>query len=578
MNLSAQEILVPYKVDSLFGYSDLEGNIRIEPQFDKTRFFDRNGYGLVELNKQQALIDSFGHTIKMYSSRFPEGRSYFDYISKRGKNYLVKDGEYHFYVNEEFQVTQECPFYIGKWYGNLAETAKRENRKRVHAIVDENCELVVPYSANRTVLYTLDNKARTPMIGITQKTGIVFYDETGTPILDSLYDKVKYFHHGGQSYFVLRKGDELDILNDNLELAYENLGVWAGFDAEAFATAKRESGFSNELLAALFSLEKKIRCFVTSYDDCVCYDHKTYPAGSFKNGQLMNTEGELNKGWNTNRQIYSVADANGELRVKNEQGEYIQLSEQVDTLVWDFSIRSIIAKQEDGYTFYNTDGERLNDFIAEEYNDWKISRRGHPKYAYHDRDGIPLTGFDYVDIDRTSRRSRFLAKTPQGYAILDSLGSELLNLTCDNMYNFPKRSWYFWVEADDKTGVYNSDGEMIVPIQYDSVQVTGSYASSSGFRAFRKGEASIYGPDGRLLKLDSRLQQTAKLSFQSEGYFRIYDEEEDIHHYFAPDGKLIASRVIHVGQSHGAARKYGIFTMDGCLFNYTNGVYYCKEE
>lgn len=578
--ISAQDVLVPYRVGNLLGYSDLDGNLRIEPQFDKAFFFDKHGYGRVEKDRQVALIDSSGNLMTFYSERFPEGRIYFDELGIHRAGYRTKVDDYTIYVNKEFQAEFECPFYLNKRLGRVAQTQKRENRRRYSTIVDDNCNLLLPFSEQRTWLFNMKGKAQRPLIGREHKDGTLVYDDYAQPLLDSIYDRVRTVQHEDQRLFVLMRNDELDIVNDKLEVLYENLTTSIAFDEQAFAEFKQETGFSLALIVKLLELNKTIRCFVNLNDDCICSTSKILLRGNFINGKSLLAEGENHRGWNFNRTYYIVSTPGGRDRIKDVQGEYIELSEPVDTIIRDVDFTSIIAKQGEGYAFFDVTGNKLNDFLAAEFNDWKVRQEGKSTYAYHDRNGVPLTDFIYTDIERTNRQNRFLAKTTDGYAILDSIGTELLNIACDTMYRFNRKSWYWTVEVDDKVGIYNSDGELIAPVQYDSIKTTGLFANTTGFRAFSDGVPSLYSPKGQALDLaiSDRLKHEAKLGFWSTGNFRIYDQEEDKNYFFTPEGDLLTTLIVDGGEIHGGGEEYHLFLLGGSYINYTTGVYYRKEE
>lgn len=577
VNLSAQTMLVPYKVDSLFGYSDLEGKLRIDPQFHKVHFFDPNGYARVELKGQSALIDSLGNTIRMYADRIPEGQSYFDEISRSGNSYRVRDDGYTMYVDLNFRADFECPFSLGKRLGYVAEVTQRENRKRLSSIVDQDCRLLLPFSENRTWLYTMDGKAHHPIIGRKHEQRIFLYDPTGTPLLDSIYDKVHTLVHEGQQFYVLVRGGELDILYDNLEVAYENLHFQDVFDTQAYASVKRKSSFSLALLVKLFNLHKGFQCFISINDDCICYDTENKAIGSYINGKSMLAKDEFGAGWNSNRTIYALTGPEGELRVKNTDGHYIKCSEPVDSLLWNYHMQAIVALQGENYAFFDLAGNRTHDFIATDYTHWSIQKQGSPRYAFHYQTGIPLTGFDYVDIIRTNWRNKFLGKTDQGYDILDTLGNVLFHVPCDTLYHFASNSRYWAAASGDQTGIYKLNGELIVPIAYEKIERTIAHSDLSGFRAFSTGEAHLYSPDGYYLPLNEKFRMHGKLSFWATGNFRIDDKDEDLKYFFTPEGKLLTSRKGSKGEIHGAGREQHLFWLDGAYFNYTNGVYYGSE-
>ncbi len=578
--LSAQELLVPYRVGDLLGYADLDGNQRIDAQFEKAFLFDKNGYARVENDGQVALIDSTGKLMTFYAEQYPEGKTYFDELGRRGTGYYTKFGDYTTYVGADFQSEFECPFYLYRRLGRVAQTEKRENRKRYSTIVDDNCNLLLPFSEDRTWLFTMEGRAKRPLIAKEHKDGTLVYDDYAKPFLDSIYDRVRIVEHKDQRLFVLMRNDEMDIVSDELEVLYENLTTAIAFDEQAFGEFKQKTGLSSAIIVKLLELNKTIRCFVSRNNDCVCSTSRFLLKGSFMNGKNLLAEGENIRGWNFKRTYFIVSTPEGKDQVKNIQGEYIELSEAVDTIISDVNFTSIIAKQGEGYAFFDLEGNKLNDFLAVEYNDWKVRQEGNVKYAYHDRNGVPLTDFIYTDIDRTIRQNRFLAKTPNGYTILDSIGTTLLNIACDTIYRFNRKSWYWTVEIGDKMGIYNSDGELIAPVQYDSIKMTGLFATTTGFRAYRDGVPSLYSPKGQALDLaiSDRLKHEAKLGFWSTGHFRIYDKEENKNYFFTPEGDLLTTRIVDGGELHGRGKEHHLFILGGSYINYTTGVYYRKEE
>jgi hypothetical protein len=65
--------LVPYRLDKKWGYSDPSGKIVVTPAYDKTEFFQNNGFALVTLDTLQTLIDKSGKRMMpfKYSTIFP---------------------------------------------------------------------------------------------------------------------------------------------------------------------------------------------------------------------------------------------------------------------------------------------------------------------------------------------------------------------------------------------------------------------------------------------------------------------------------------------------------------------------
>jgi hypothetical protein len=88
-NLSAQTVLVPYRIKNQWGYSDLNGKIKIKPQFDKAFPFDGN-YASVFTGSQQGIINRSGKII------IPLIYSYLS-IEKSGVRVTTKSGKVGYY-------------------------------------------------------------------------------------------------------------------------------------------------------------------------------------------------------------------------------------------------------------------------------------------------------------------------------------------------------------------------------------------------------------------------------------------------------------------------------------------------
>jgi hypothetical protein len=60
--VAAQDILVPFRVNDKWGYSDLKGKIKIKPAYDYAAFFE-DDYAITYVNNHQGLINKSGKTI-----------------------------------------------------------------------------------------------------------------------------------------------------------------------------------------------------------------------------------------------------------------------------------------------------------------------------------------------------------------------------------------------------------------------------------------------------------------------------------------------------------------------------------
>lgn len=67
-SISAQD-LIPYLSKNLYGYSDMEGNIVITPQFDEVGFFDKYGLAIVKKQNQDILLAKNGKKISSFEAK-----------------------------------------------------------------------------------------------------------------------------------------------------------------------------------------------------------------------------------------------------------------------------------------------------------------------------------------------------------------------------------------------------------------------------------------------------------------------------------------------------------------------------
>lgn len=96
--LSAQD-LIPYRIDSLWGYSDPKGNIQITPKYQSASFYSE-GLACVQKNGKYGYIDPNG--LVMINFRFDEASSF------SGNRATVKQGDARSCINRRGE-SAGCP-------------------------------------------------------------------------------------------------------------------------------------------------------------------------------------------------------------------------------------------------------------------------------------------------------------------------------------------------------------------------------------------------------------------------------------------------------------------------------------
>jgi len=212
--------LETFKADSLYGFKESSGEIKIEPQYQYAREF-KNNYAVVAKNNKLGLIDKFNQIAIPFKYEFLKHLQDDKFIFGFRAKYF---GEYHLGVIDTTNTILIKPIYSKiKLKNNVLETVIQKD-----SIIGQSSIGDTRSIRNKRGLRTLDGKQILPnefdyiswlengLIVLRKANLKALYNPNGIKLTDFEYIVIGEFKNGLSK---VRKGDKYGFINENGHLS-----------------------------------------------------------------------------------------------------------------------------------------------------------------------------------------------------------------------------------------------------------------------------------------------------------------------------------------------------------------------
>ncbi|MCB0375708.1 MAG: hypothetical protein KDD04_07295, partial [Sinomicrobium sp.] len=453
-------------------------------------------------------------------------------------------------------------------------TDYRDPKHKQYGVIGRDGRFILPMSEHKVAVLDMKGEAATPIFTLYKDGKVLAYDTKGRPLADSGFQKMKYVAVGEEKAYLLKRDGLTDIVSEDIQLIYSDLDVGVAADPEQFARLKKATGFSAAMIAGILNTNEELKCFAYEEAGCLCRVARpeTGDYSIYRNGASLLKQDETIYNFNSEKGFLVFQNKDNKTGAKNRLGEVV-IPPGNDTFGNSFLFNAIVVKRGDRYFFYDADGKQTDEDGYAFYDNYRLKRSEDGGYAFHNKDGVPLTGFEFEEIVRIVHAGCFLGVKASGYSLLSPEGEELLFLECDTITDILKNRVFLEYRKGGKTGILHKDGQAIIPALYDTISLTHQYSGITFFSARKaNGAIDIYNPEGKIFPIDDARKPGLRVTPSSDGYFSIYNPETGETEFYNPEMELIIS--IKIGsQSHSSnLAEYGIFKIDDYYFNYRNGV------
>ena len=320
--------LIPFVKDGLFGYMDINGKIRIKPQFEEVASGFKDGYALIERDGnpygKSGLIDINGNVVipcEYNSVRvFSEGLAV---ISERKNDEIHGDCDFWFIDKEGKDVFGKTFKYAGSFSCGLAPVLKSEDFNEFGAV---------------------------------QKW--TYIDKTGNYATETEFDSAGEFHSNGLA--IITKDGKWGVINTNFELVTSDIYDWIWSISEngyIIATKSGKYGLINTNEETMIDFE-----YEQLYGDaeglyCAKKDGKV---GYVDINNNVIIPFQYPEAWEFSYGIAPVKDENGKWGFINKKGEYV-LEPKYDYISVEYSTHGLFQVREGNNRYYiDTKFERVD--------------------------------------------------------------------------------------------------------------------------------------------------------------------------------------------------------------------------
>ncbi|MGK0364766.1 MAG: hypothetical protein ACI85O_001824 [Saprospiraceae bacterium] len=571
------QIMVPYLMNEQYGYSDLNGNIKIDPSYDKVSFFNSNGYATVEINAKMHIIDTLGNSITDIKGSLDNTWKFDKVTGLKSGYWRVRNDSMRMIIDKDFNLIFKTKFLLGLPDKNLqCSVIKRKINKRAYeyAVIKRDGSYVIPWTKHKVWITNTNVKkdSRLSLIVMKTNTSCNVYNLKGIPFIDSCYEEIKTLKLDSLNFYYLKSGNVVDIVDDSLRIIYSDLNLHSFSDKSRMDKLIKDNRIYKSMLVKVFNLNKKIKCSITPSGHFFCIEKKGKEEIVYTNGTKILREGEKFHFYNpSNERVYfKKGDKWG---VKNLMGNTVfpLTDKEIGKL---YEIKNIVTKIGDVYQFYTQDGVKIENALYSDYNKYKIKNIKSGKYALHKADGIPLTDFIFDEVKRI-RRKLILCSSQKSFTFFDFDGNKIFNIKADSIKQ-SKNKRYFEYYKNGKIGIFETSGKLILKALYVSISYTNPISGKSIFEVTDEtGQLRHFNPEGNILNLRIKEGEKFQIIKHNKGYIRIIYKEMGISEFYNPEGKLLTTEKKFKSISIGNRSEFGLIKVNGkYYFNVRNGISY----
>ena len=563
--------LIPYKTGDLYGYSNEEGIMQIQPSFEHAERFNGSGYAVVEYQGHAMLIDSTGTLLRNING-LEHLNGEFDEISGYRSRFFFKKGAYRGVMDSILRFTyvhkgesayiSEDPYYL--------RISKKIGKKSFNAIINIEGDTIFPYrlpagkgsnckvfSMGEHITICYENRHK----------GVNFYRDRRYVFIDSIYQKINFEYLEKYGFIVCEKPDNtMDIINEHFEFIYSNFNPNDYSNTDFFKDNNAWQNLTLPLIIELLNKNRKYHCSYNSVHDlCVCFGRKEI----FANGKLLLDKNENYLHILPNLGIF-LYEKGKEKGVRNLLGEDI-IPLTMDRIIFSSGLKKILIAKGGKYTFHTTKGEKISTYDFA--NPWVLKEMGGSKFAIHRGDGIPITEFKYDTLITMNNGADYFGLINGKYNQLDSLGRK-------NGSKYDNVRWtrdYVLTENGGKKGIIHIKKweEFIVP-QYDEIEVFSKYPYI--FLVEKDGKKLLVNSTNKVLNVDPREVKKFIRKKLPDG-FTVANLRDKSTAYFSPEGEIIVIPNIRKRWTwYDERKKYPDYFSKGSHYvNYKTGLRYLDD-
>lgn len=545
-NIAAQNLLIPYRRDSLWGYANEEGKIVVEPEYFNTRFFYDGKYSFIE---------------KVHT----DGKLIYGIVRNNGKILLEpKYSNIAFLKNIQFdfnKLTYSAKYYINtitdnfnKYNGsNFFVTTSYENGFRQN-LLDSNAKIILEdVKQIRIVKIFLNGNAN---LSFNRKSGYGIVNLKGDIILKPIYDYVDYLSASNDKDLMIvtkdgamalldAKGNALIPLKKQVIKEFESGNEQALFKvmqnektAVYDATGKILSPFTTKKVYVTSTTKNgkeklKFEYYSEAFDETVqeskateapVEPRRSYPDEAVKNvpppaddykekEDPRITYDNYIKTREFNSIKFRIINIRNEYGVINLKDSSFVIKAKYDSLYWAFSgfdsRNYIIAKRKNKVGMLDVNGKILIPFDYKniqtlENNNFEDRKKAIFIATYKDniqglvdQENNIVKPFNYLSLQYISREenynyvNEFIVKNKEGlYGLLNSNGETLIPESYTNLYNtydnyLTKNVQYYYVKnKENKYGIISRSNKFLIAILYDSILYCNGFYEDSKLSSF----------------------------------------------------------------------------------------------
>jgi len=505
------QYLVPFLKDSLYGYANLDGEVVIQPEYDKVKLFNPKHYAVVLKDRKVFIIDSLGNKVNQFLGLDVPKEGFDRVVSTTGQFYEFKLSNHVGYLDSTFHLVNRFEgIRIEKAdQGEYFIVGKRENGKTISAAFDSTHKMVLPFEfgkiqghligKNRTVVFTRFNRA---------------YDVNGKPVFQEKYDRIDTYLLQEEGFLIGYKGTTFDVYDEELTLVKGDVSFTAF--KENPSVFQLEEKHKNLNFSKIFNQKRNATCWQDTLQyQCICMskEAKTKKRTVYVNGEKILSEEYrfMNKNKNWNAIVFKKENKYG---VMNYEGKTV-LPPEFDRILSSSNFQNILVEKKDVFSFYLPDGKPLDQEKYAFANHFALKKIGHSKYALHEGTGIAVTEFIYDTLFVLKSREFFFAQKGKENVVLNQKGKVQAVLDIDEIYRIGKSPfWKVW--KNDKIGVLNSVGEWVLKPQYLTVEKVNSRYLKPLFKVKKEDDSERLMIE-KEIELDINIEETLDLHQVSRG-------------------------------------------------------------
>ncbi|PHI18076.1 hypothetical protein CEQ90_19825 [Lewinellaceae bacterium SD302] len=461
---------VPYLVDTIYGYSDYNGELIIPAKYDKASLFYQNGYAIVDSSQYRSVIDING--VSLLTTFSPNTRGWFTkLVMKRPSNgkiyYIFGNGSYNNLVDEKFNRLLSLPDSndIFSWHQmtGLVKVGKGVINKDF-AFYNLEGKRITKWFENNILAISVGGEKFIKEKKLKDKY-FRLYNFEGVLVSDKKYSEFKVIEYDTSEALMLADVTSFELRNNKGELLLPPVPNDIIYDEVKFKNTI-DIGYTTKQIFEIMKRRNIGSCYHDDLNDKFVFitnSNKKSPRQIFVNGKKSLTGNQIFRKYVDCRGaiIFKEGERMGCINLLDDT--LINLEKQ--KLVYYNGSNTIVVIKDRFYYLYNLDENKIEERKYNRISLYELESTDNSKVALHIYNGFALTNFKYQSIKKISGKNKFLCKLESNYELIDSTGS----LIAEFEYNYIrqlKKGDFFLIKKNGLFGICDLNGKEIVPPEY----------------------------------------------------------------------------------------------------------------